>query len=154
MMLISENKVVSIDYTLKNDKGEVLDTSSGRSPLSYIQGKGHIIPGLEKACEGKTTGDSFNVSIEPKEAYGEYSEEMVITLPKSKFDNQTDIKVGMQFQAQTEMGVQVFSVLAVEENDVKLDGNHPLAGATLHFDVKVTDVREATAEELSHGHVH
>jgi FKBP-type peptidyl-prolyl cis-trans isomerase SlyD len=153
-MQISENKVVSMDYTLKNDKGEILDTSSGRAPLSYIQGKGHIIPGLEKACEGKTSGDSFNVSIEPKEAYGEYNEEMIITLPKNKFDDVENIKAGMQFQAQTEYGMQVFSVLSVEENDIKLDGNHPLAGQKLHFDVKITDVRDATAEELSHGHVH
>ena len=153
-MNISDNKVVTIDYTLKDDSGKILDTSKGKKALSYIHGIGSIIPGLEKACEGKTKGDSFSVSINPNEAYGEYNPEMVVAVTKDKFEDQSILEVGMQFQTQTEYGIQIFSVLSIEGNSVKLDGNHPLAGKTLNFDVVVNDIRDATKEELEHKHIH
>lgn len=153
-MQISNNKVVTIDYTLKDDNGEILDSSKAKKPLSYIQGIGSIIPGLEKACAGKIKGDSFSVSINPVEAYGEYNPTMVVDVTKDKFDDQSKLEVGMQFQTQTEYGIQMFTVLSISGNDVKLDGNHPLAGKTLHFDVVVNDVREASKEELDHKHIH
>ena len=153
-MQIEKNKVVSIDYTLKDDDGKILDTSEGREPLNFIHGNGHLIPGLEEALEGKTKNDKLNVAIPPEKGYGLRSEEMIQSVDKSNFDKDAQIEVGMQFQAQMDQGVQMFTVTKIEENKVTLDGNHPLADKTLHFDVDVKDVREATKEELEHGHVH
>ncbi len=153
-MQVSENKVVSIHYVLKNDAGEVIDTSLGRAPLSYLHGIGSIIPGLEKALEGKSSGDRVEVTIAPEEAYGARDEALIQALPKSAFDSFEEIEPGMQFQAQTPAGRQILTVLEVYEDQVVVDGNHPLAGETLHFSVEITDVREATEEELAHGHVH
>jgi FKBP-type peptidyl-prolyl cis-trans isomerase SlyD len=153
-MQVSENKVVSIHYVLKNDAGEVIDTSLGGAPLSYLHGIGSIIPGLEKALEGKSSGDRVEVTIAPEEAYGARDEALIQALPKNAFDNFEEIEPGMQFQAQTPAGRQILTVLEVYEDQVVVDGNHPLAGETLHFSVEITDVREATEEELAHGHVH
>lgn len=153
-MQISPNKVVSIHYTLKNDAGDVLDTSSGREPLAYLHGSGNIIPGLEKALEGKSSGEKMNVSIAPEEGYGERHEGLIQDVPRDAFQGVEDIQPGMQFHAQGPSGPMVVTVKEVGDNTVKVDGNHPLAGETLHFDVEVTDVREATAEEQEHGHVH
>ena len=153
-MQIEKNKVVSIDYTLKDDDGKILDTSEGREPLNFIHGNGHLIPGLEEALEGKTKNDKLNVAIPPEKGYGLRSEEMIQSVDKSNFDKDAQIEVGMQFQAQMDQGVQMFTVTKIEEKKVTLDGNHPLADKTLHFDVDVKDVREATKEELEHGHVH
>jgi FKBP-type peptidyl-prolyl cis-trans isomerase SlyD len=153
-MQVSENKVVSIHYTLKNDAGEVIDSSAGRAPLSYLHGIGNIIPGLEKALEGKSKGDHVDVSIVPEEAYGLRNEALIQTVPKSAFERAEEIEPGMQFQAQTPAGSRILTVVAVYDDDVIVDGNHPLAGETLHFSVEITDVREATAEELAHGHAH
>lgn len=153
-MQIEKNKVVSIDYTLKDDDGKILDTSEGREPLNFIHGNGHLIPGLEEALEGKTKNDKLNVAIPPEKGYGLRSGEMIQTVDKSNFDKDTQIEVGMQFQAQMDQGVQMLTVTKVEGNKVTLDGNHPLADKTLHFNVDVKDVREATKEELKHGHVH
>ncbi len=153
-MQIKKNKVVSIDYTLKNDDGKILDTSEGREPLNFIHGNGHLIPGLEEALEGKTKDKKLSVSIPPEKGYGIRSEEMIQTVDRSNFDKEAQIETGMQFQAQMDNGVQLLTVTKVEGNNVTLDGNHPLADKTLHFDVNVVDVREATKEELEHGHVH
>ncbi len=153
-MQIEKNKVVSLNYTLKNDDGEILDTSEGRTPLEYIHGIGNLIPGLEEALEGKTKHDKLNVTIPPEKAYGVGSEQLIQTVKRSNFEENADIKVGMQFQAQMDYGMQLFTVTKIEGDDVTLDGNHPLADQTLHFDVDVVDVRDATAEELEHGHVH
>lgn len=153
-MQISPNKVVSIHYTLKNDAGDVLDTSSGREPLAYLHGSGNIIPGLEKALEGKSSGEKMNVSIAPEEGYGERHEGLIQDVPRDAFQGVEDIQPGMQFHAQGPSGPMVVTVKEVGDNTVKVDGNHPLAGETLHFDVEVADVREATAEEQEHGHVH
>ena len=153
-MQVSENKVVSIHYTLKNDAGEVIDSSEGREPLSYLHGAGNIIPGLEKALEGKDVGEHVDVSIAPEEAYGERNDALVQAVPRSAFEGVDEIQPGMQFQAQTPAGMQILTVVKVEGDEVVVDGNHPLAGETLHFSVDIADVREATEEEKSHGHVH
>jgi len=153
-MQVSENKVVSFHYTLKNDAGEVLDSSRGRDPLTYLHGAGNIIPGLEKALEGKDAGDHVDVSIAPEEAYGNRNDALVQSVPRSAFEGVDEILPGMQFQAQTPNGMQILTVMKVEDDVVVVDGNHPLAGETLHFSVDITDVREATEEELAHGHAH
>jgi FKBP-type peptidyl-prolyl cis-trans isomerase SlyD len=153
-MKIEKNKVVSINYTLKYDDGEVLDSSEGKSPLPYIHGSGQLIPGLENKLEGKEKGNEMKVVIPPAEAYGEYSKEQVFVVSKDGFKGDEELTVGLQVQMDTGEGQAVAVVSKIEGENVTLDMNHPLAGATLHFDVKIEDVREASAEELSHGHSH
>ena len=153
-MEITKNAVASFEYELTNDEGEVLDTSKGREPMAYLHGAGNIIPGLEAELEGKTTGDSFKVRIEPENAYGVRNDEMVQKVPRASFPPDADIAPGMQFQAQGPQGIQIVAVVGVDDQEVTIDANHPLAGMALSFDVKVTDVRTATEEELQHGHVH
>lgn len=153
-MQISDNTVVRIHYTLKNESGDVLDSSSGQEPLAYLHGVGNIIPGLESALTGHKAGDNVQASIEPKDAYGERHEELVQSIPRSAFPVQ-DIEPGMRFSAGSPDGRdQVVTVVKVEDDIVTVDGNHPLAGETLYFDVEVVDLREATEEEATHGHVH
>jgi len=152
-MQIAENTVVSIHYTLSNTAGEVMDSSEGQDPLAYLHGANNIIPGLENALVGKVTGDSLQVVVEPDQAYGEVREELIQSVDRSNFVDIAEIQVGMQFMAQTPWGEQPVTVVEVEGDNIVLDGNHPLAGQTLTFDVKVVDVREATAEELTEGHV-
>lgn len=153
-MNISDNCVASFHYTLTNGTGEVLDSSIGQEPLSYLHGAGNIIPGLEKALAGKTVGDKLKVSVNAAEAYGERDSSMVQELPNSMFSGVDKIEVGMEFHAETEHGLQVVTVTAVEGDTVTIDGNHPLAGVDLNFDVEITEVRNATSEELDHGHAH
>jgi len=153
-MQVAKNKVISIDYTLTDAQGTELDSSQGRGPFAYIHGIGNIIPGLEAALEGKSTGDQVNAVIPPENAYGVRDEALVQQLPRSQFDTDQDIQVGMQFQAMSEAGPRVVTVVSVEDDNVTIDANHPLAGVTLHFDVTVNDIREATGEELDHGHAH
>ncbi|MBI1369748.1 MAG: peptidylprolyl isomerase [Planctomycetes bacterium] len=153
-MLIGKNTVVSIDYTLTDPAGNTLDSSKGRAPLTYIQGAGTLIPGLEAALDGKARGDAVDVTIVPAEAYGERDPDLIQPIPRSRFDADTDIEVGMQFTAQTEVGQRIMRVVQVDDHTVLVDANHPLAGVTLRFEVKVVDVRRATKEELSHGHAH
>jgi FKBP-type peptidyl-prolyl cis-trans isomerase SlyD len=151
---ISADKVVLIHYTLKDDAGAVLDTSAGGEPLAYIQGHGNLVAGLEKALEGQQDGGSVNVSVEPAEGYGKHDPALIQRVPKRTLQGAGEIKKGMQFQAQTDDGMRVFTVTGVMGDMVTLDGNHPLADKTLHFDVQVVSVREASSEELEHGHVH
>lgn len=153
-MEISADRVVTIHYTLKNDGGAVLDSSGGGEPLAYIQGHGNLVVGLEKALEGRSDGDKLKVVVDPADGYGKRDEALIKRVPKRAMQVSGDIKKGMQFQAQTGEGVRLFTVTAVIGDMVTLDGNHPLADQTLHFDVEVVGVREATAEELEHGHVH
>ena len=153
-MAIEKDKVVSIDYTLTGENGQVLDSSQGREPLAYLHGAGNIIPGLESALEGKNEGDQLNVQIPPDKAYGQRDERMVQPVPRTAFQGVADIQPGMQFQASTNAGPRLITVVAVGGDQVTIDANHPLAGATLNFDVKVVGVRDATNEEKSHGHVH
>ena len=154
-MLIAANKAVSIDYTLTNDAGEVIDSSAGGAPLVYLHGAGNIIPGLEKALEGKTVGDDLQVAVEPEDAYGEYAAELVSTLSRSLFEGVDVLEVGMQFHASAPDGqMQIVTIRDLDGDDVTVDGNHPLAGQRLNFKVKVVDIRDASQEEIAHGHVH
>ena len=153
-MKIQDNCVVSIHYTLTNDEGDVIDTSEGREPLSYLQGHGNIIPGLEQALTGCAAGESLNVVVEAEDGYGPRQDALIQAVPRDAFDGVDVVEVGMQFQAQTAQGPIPVTVIAVDENSVTLDGNHALAGQRLNFAVQVTEVREATPEELDHGHVH
>ena len=151
---ISADRVVLIHYTLKNDAGAVMDSSTGGEPLAYIQGHGNLVAGLEKALEGKQDGDTVAVSVAPADGYGVYDAALVQRVPKRSMQGSGELKKGMQFQARTDDGMRVFRVTAIVGDMVTLDGNHPLADKTLHFDVQVVSVREASAEELEHGHVH
>jgi len=153
-MNISENCVASIHYTLTDGEGKVIDTSEGQEPLAYLHGAGNIIPGLEKALLGKAVGDKFNVSISASEAYGLRDGSMVQELPSNMFSGIENIEVGMEFHAETEHGLQVVTVTKLEGDNVTIDGNHPLAGVDLTFDVEVAEIRAASAEELEHGHAH
>jgi FKBP-type peptidyl-prolyl cis-trans isomerase SlyD len=153
-MQIIKKSVVMIDYTLTDDAGAVVDTSEGREPLSYIQGSGNIIPGLESALEGKSAGDSLRVSIPPEEGYGVRQDSLMAQVPRDRFESAGELTVGMQFQTQAESGIQVVTVVEVDDDTVTVDANHPLAGSALNFEVSVVGVRDATPEELEHGHVH
>lgn len=153
-MQITQNAVVLIHYTLTDDTGKTIDSSAGAEPLAYLHGKGNLIPGLERALEGKQAGDAISVKVSPAEAYGEYDKELVQSLPRDVLKGIENVHVGMQLQAQSDQGARAVTVTAVGEDTVTIDGNHPLAGQNLNFDVKVTDVRAATDEELVHGHVH
>lgn len=153
-MQASRDKIVTMHYTLTADDGNVLDSSSGGEPLSYLHGHGNIVPGLENALEGAETGFKSRVTVEPEDGYGARREEMVIAAPRDQFDPAMDLKPGLQVVANGPQGQIIFTVREVGDEEVTLDGNHPLAGQRLHFDVEVTDVRAASAEELSHGHVH
>jgi len=151
---VSADKVVLIHYTLKDDNGAVVDTSAGGDPLAYIQGHGNLVAGLEKALEGKQLGDKVVVSVAAEEGYGKHDAKLIQQIPKRSLQGAGQIKKGMQFQARTEDGMRVFTVKAIVGDMVTLDGNHELADKTLHFDVDVVSVRDATPEELEHGHVH
>jgi len=153
-MQITKNKVVSIHYTLKNDAGLVIDSSEGAEPLVYLHGAQNIIPGLERALEGKVADDALEVSIEAVDAYGEYNRDLTQVVSSNMFEGVDTLEEGMEFQAETAQGVQVIRVVHVDGDNITIDGNHPLAGERLHFDVSVAEVREATEDELSHGHVH
>ena len=153
-MEIAADRVVLIHYTLKDEGGAVLDSSAGGEPLAYIQGHGNLVPGLERALEGKQGGHTLAVTIAPADAYGARDEALVQRVPKRSLQGSGEIRKGMQFQARTETGMRVFTVTGIAGDMVSLDGNHPLADQTLHFDVEVVSVREATTEELEHGHVH
>lgn len=153
-MQIAKNAVVHIHYTLKNDAGEVLDSSEGSEPLAYMQGHGNLIPGLEKALEGKQAGESLAVSIAPQDAYGVRDEALIQDVPRSAFKGIPNVEVGMQFHADSNHGPRTVTVTQVSGDSVTVDGNHPLADQTLHFAVQIIEVRAASAEELSHGHVH
>lgn len=153
-MKIEKDVVATIDYTLTDESGEVLDTSEGGEPLKYIHGNGNLIPGLEKQLEGKIAGDSFQTVIDPADAYGEYDEAMVFTVEKDKFDEPDDLEIGIHFQAEIGGEVKLCTVMDMTEDTVEVNANHPLSGMTLNFDVTVQDVRVATKEELDHGHVH
>ncbi|MDX9686114.1 FKBP-type peptidyl-prolyl cis-trans isomerase [Halopseudomonas formosensis] len=154
-MQIAANKAVSIDYTLTNDAGEVLDTSAGGEPLVYLHGAGNIIPGLERELDGKQVGDELKVTIEPEDAYGEFSADLVAVLGRNMFEGVDELEVGMQFHASApDGGMQIVTITALDGDEVTVDGNHPLAGQRLTFEVKVAAVRDATEDEIAHGHIH
>lgn len=154
-LLIGDKLVVSMHYTLKDDDGNVIDSSVGEEPLTYLHGAGNIIPGLEKALLGKVQGDSMDVKVEPAEGYGDMVPELIQVIDKSAFQEVEAIEPGMEFQARSPDGdMRTIVVRAVEGEEVTIDANHPLAGMDLHFAVEITAVREATQEEIDHGHAH
>ncbi len=141
-------------YTLKNDQGEVIDSSVGGDPLAYLHGHGNIIPGLESALNGKAIGDVLDVRVKPEEGYGVRNEDLLQTVDRKIFGNVPDLQVGMQFQARSQEGTTIVRIVDINGDEVTVDGNHPLAGEPLNFHVEVTGIRDANAEELAHGHVH
>lgn len=153
-MQISKHKAVAIEYTLTNDSGEVIDTSEGQDPLSYLHGAGNLISGLEQALEGKSAGDALQVTISPEDAYGQRIDELVQIVPRDRFEGADELEVGMRFHASSDHGETLVTITDVSDDEVTVDGNHPLAGETLHFEVKIVDVRDASEEEVEHGHIH
>ena len=147
-MQVSKNKVVAIDYFLKDDDGQVVDSSEGATPLQYLHGSGEIIPGLERELEGKTQGDQFQVTVNPDDAYGRRNPELIHRLARENFEDPESLELGMIFQTQEEDGGLIFAISEINGDEIVVDANHELAGMTLHFDVIVRDVREATQEEI------
>lgn len=153
-MSITQDQVVSIHYTLKDDTGEIIDSSANGEPLSYLHGHGNLIPGLERELTGRKAGDRLLLKIAPSDGYGEYDRELVQNVPRRSLKGIANVKVGLRLQAQTPQGTRAVTVTRLAGDMVTLDGNHPLAGKNLNFEVEVAAVRAATAEELAHGHVH
>lgn len=155
-MKIADNSVVFMNYTLKDDQGQIIDSSSERGAMPYLHGHNNIVPGLEKELTGLAVGDKTNVAVAPEEGYGPVVPEAIQTFPVDAFASiEEEIKPGMQFQAQGPEGqVQVITIKEVTDEGIVVDGNHPLAGQTLHFEVEIMEVREATEVELEHGHPH
>jgi FKBP-type peptidyl-prolyl cis-trans isomerase SlyD len=151
---IETNHVVSIHYTLKGDAGEVIDSSAGGEPLAYLHGHGNLVPGLERELTGKNAGDKLQVKVSPADGYGEYDTQLVQRVPRRTLKGVGNVRVGMRLHAQTDHGPKPVTVTQITGDMVTLDGNHPLAGKNLNFDVEIAAVRAATEEELSHGHVH
>ncbi len=153
-MSIKKDSVVLFNYVLTDDGGGVIDESSPGEPLAYLHGHGNIVPGLERELEGKSSGDKLTVKVAPADGYGERNKELVQKVPRRALKGIANISVGMRLHAQTDSGPRAVTVTAVTGDMVTLDGNHPLAGQNLNFDIEITDVRDATEEELAHGHVH
>jgi FKBP-type peptidyl-prolyl cis-trans isomerase SlyD len=154
-MSIKKDAVVEMHYTLKNDAGEVVDSSKGQDPMPFIQGRGNIIPGLEKALEGMKVGDTCDVSVKPEDGYGVHHAEGIQEIPKEALQGIENLEIGMELQSQDEQGNSfIVRVEEIKDDVVIINANHPLSGQTLHFNVSIESVREATADELEHGHVH
>lgn len=154
-MLIALNRVVRFSYILTDDKAQVLDRSIDGEPLAYLHGGGAIIPGLEAALEGKRAGESLQVRIAAADAYGERDDELVQSVPREMFEGDDAVKVGTHFETSDDDGeTRVVTVTGVDADNVTVDGNHPLAGIPLNFAVTIVDVRDASSEELAHGHAH
>lgn len=153
-MHVARDAVVSIHYTLTNAAGEVLDSATAGEPLVYLHGSGQIVAGLEEALEGKAAGDKLKVAVPAEKAYGPRATALVQQVPKRAFQGVGEIRAGMRFSAETRQGPRQVLVTRVVGDMVTIDGNHPLAGEALNFDVEIAAVRAASAEELSHGHVH
>jgi len=153
-MKITENKVVVLHYAVSDSEDTLIDSSYDHQPLAIIQGTGYLIPGLEKALVDHQAGDKFEVEVAADEAYGQRHDGFVQIVPKAMFANIEDLEIGTQLRATTDEGEQTVIVVDVQEDEITVDGNHPLAGIDLKFDVEILEVREATAEEIAHGHVH
>lgn len=153
-MNVENGKVVSFHYTLFNDQGEQLETSHGKQAMSYLHGASNIIVGLENAMKGRAAGDSFSVTVSPEEAYGERRENHIQRIPIKRLGPNPRPRPGQVLNLQTNQGPVQVTVVKVGKFNVDVDANHPLAGQALKFDVEVTEVRDATAEETSHGHAH
>ncbi|PIE47687.1 MAG: peptidylprolyl isomerase [Gammaproteobacteria bacterium] len=154
MTTIAKDSAAFFNYTLKDDEGNVIDQSPEGQPLAYLHGHGNIIPGLEKQLEGKSAGETLTATVGPEEAYGQYQEQAIQQVPRENFQGVDNIEVGMQFQSEAGGQTMLVTVTDVTDKLVTVDANHPLAGKTLHFDVEITEVRAATEDEISHGHIH
>ena len=152
-MIIAANKVVKMHYSVMDNDKNSIDNSFDGEPLIFIVGTGYLIQGLEDALQGKKAGDTLSVTVPPEQGYGERHDDLMQAVPKSMFEGM-EIEVGMQFRASTDDGDQSVMIIDIQEDDVIVDGNNPLAGITLNFDVEILEVRDATADELEHGHVH
>lgn len=153
-MKIEKNMVVSIAYQVKMEDGVVVDQSTVEAPLEYLHGHNNLITGLERELEDKVIGDKFSATVAPEDAYGEHSDALVQRVPADVFQGVDELEVGMRFLADTDQGPIPVEITEVDGDEVVVDGNHMLAGQTLTFDVEVIALREATAEELEHGHIH
>ncbi len=153
-MQIAEGTVVAIDYVLKDDDGKLLDQSQPDQPLIYLHGHKNIIPGLESALLGRTEGESLEVRVTPVDGYGEANPELEQVVPRDRFQGVESLEVGMQFQAGTDQGPVTVRIVKVDDDDVTVDGNHPLAGKHLNFDVTVQNIRTASEDEIAQGHIH
>lgn len=152
---IAENKVISIHYILRDDEGDVIDSSEGEEPLTLLYGQGDVVPGLESALLGRVAGDKLDVTVAPEEGYGLRQSAGPQSVPRDAFPEDVTVEEGMCFDVEDDDGdVQTFWVAEVQEDEVLIDKDHPLAGQTLNFSVEVTEVRDATAEEIEHGHAH
>jgi FKBP-type peptidyl-prolyl cis-trans isomerase SlyD len=153
-MLVEKNRVVTIEYTLRDEQGRVLESSAARGPITYLHGKGNILPGLERALAGKSAGEKLDVTVPPEQGYGRRDERLVQIVPRNRFNEGAKLDPGMQVRATGPRGPRVVTIVGVERDFVTVDGNHPLAGRTLHFAVEIAEVRKASREEVQHGHAH
>ncbi|ADN74974.1 peptidylprolyl isomerase FKBP-type [Ferrimonas balearica DSM 9799] len=153
-MKIDANTVVTLHYRLTDDQGQLVEESFGAEPMQYLHGANNLIPGLERELDGKLAGDTLSATVAPADAYGEYEEALKQDVPMEAFGGIEDIVPGMRFMAETDQGPRPVVVTEVKDDSVVVDGNHPMAGQTLHFEVEIVEVREATDEERAHGHVH
>lgn len=154
-MNVQKDAVVTIDYELKDEAGEVLDTSQNNGELAYLHGHDNIVEGLEEALEGKAPGENVEATVEPDKGYGQYTDSLVFSVGRDRLPQDVDLELGMQFEARSQDGQrQIVTLTKIGDDEVTLDGNHPLAGQTLHFNVTVKEVRSATDDELQHGHAH
>ena len=153
-MKIGKGRVVRMNYTLRDESGTTIESSLGKEPLTYLHGLGSLIPGLEKILDGSEAGLKTTVTVLPQDAYGEKDPQAVIQAARGDFPEGLKLAPGVEVQADTPDGPITFIVISIDGDEVVLDANHPLAGKTLTFDIEVLEVREATADELAHGHVH
>jgi FKBP-type peptidyl-prolyl cis-trans isomerase SlyD len=151
--MILKNKVVALEYTLKDDSGKLIDSSNEGEPLQYIHGTGDMLPGLEKALDGKNSGDNIRVTLPPADAYGQCDEDLILKVERSQFEHPDQLELGTRIHLLTPEGSYDAAIEAIDGDEVTLDANHPLAGVTLEFDVKILDVRAATPVELESGRV-
>ena len=153
-MIVEKEKAVSINYVLTNDSDEMLDSTQHQAPMVYLHGASNILPGLEDALEGKSIKSRVRKIIPAEEGYGKNNPELVQTVPLSTFPNSEKIETGTQFELETSYGTRLATIAKIENGEVTIDMNHPLAGQNLHFDVEIVDIRDATAEEIDKGHIH
>ncbi len=153
-MIVEKEKAVSINYVLTNDNNEILDSTQGQPPMVYLHGADNILPGLENALEGKSLKSRIQTIIPAEEGYGKNNPELVQTVPLSTFPNSEKIEAGTQFQLETSYGPRTATIAKIENDEVTIDMNHPLAGQNLHFDVEIADIRQATVDEIEKGHIH
>ena len=154
MTIITKDTAVKFNYILKDDDGKILDQSQEGQPLGYLHGHNNIIPGLEQQLEGKSAGETLTAIVEPADGYGDYQEQAVQHVPRDNFQGVEDIQPGMEFQSEAGGQVMLVTVTDVNDKEVTVDANHPLAGKRLTFDVEIQEVRAATEDELNHGHIH